>query len=223
MPIWQDTLKVLSDRARVTDSCVVAFSGGKDSLVVLDLCRKAFKRVVCFHMYFVPGLKCVERKLDYARDRWGVEILMYPHWALYRCLKQGAYCDEHYSKDDLPELKVLDIYSWVMADTGIRNIAIGAKKSDSQWRRKCYFSSTKHWDWALYPCQEWNKFDVLAYLKANKIPLPDSSGMAATGIDLTTPEICWLHDNHPEDFKRLLEWFPYAEAAVWRRKFYGIK
>jgi phosphoadenosine phosphosulfate reductase len=223
MAIWNDTLDLMKQKAEVSDSCLVAYSGGKDSLVVMDLCMKTFKNVVPFFMYFVPGLECVEKQLRYCKERWGKDVLMYPHWLLYRCMKNGIYCDEHFSKDEMPEPSLLDIYSWVRAETGISFLATGAKKSDSIWRRRCYFSSTAHWDWAFYPCQEWNKFDVMAYLEVNKIPMPDSSGKSATGIDLSTPSLLWLHDKYPDDFKTLLNWFPFAEAVVQRRKFYGIK
>lgn len=223
MPIINDTLTMLRGRAAQSDSCIVAYSGGKDSLAVMDMCVKSFKTVVPFFMYFVPGLECVEKQMAYCKERWGLEVMMYPHWLLYKCVARGIFCDEHYSKDDLVELSLLEIYSWVRQETGIHWLATGAKKSDSIWRRKCYFASTKSWDWAIYPLKEWGKFDVFAYLEANKIPIPDSSGKNATGIDLSTPSLLWLHDKHPNDFKKLLRYFPFAEAVVKRRDFYGIK
>lgn len=179
MLIWNDTLKLLKEKAEVSDSCLVAYSGGKDSLVVMDLCMKTFRNVVPFFMYFVPGLAVIDKQLAYCKERWGKDVLMYPHWLLYRCLKNGIYCDEHFSKDEMPEPTLLDIYTWVRQETGISFLATGAKKSDS-------------------------------------------SGKSATGVDLSTPSLLWLHDKHPRDFRKLLEFFPFAEAVVQRRKMYGI-
>lgn len=221
MSIWNDTLDVLNERAKVHDSCLVAYSGGKDSLAVMDLCCKTFKRVVGFYMFLVPGLACIEQQLDYARKRWGVQINHYPHWLLFRCLKHGVYCDESYTKDDMPEFSLHDIYSLAKSEAGIPVLATGAKSADSLWRRR-FFNATKGWDGMLYPIKDWNKFDVIAYLKANDIPIPDSSSGNATGVDLSTPSLLLLHDKHPEDFKKLLHWFPFAEAVVWRRTFYGV-
>ena len=223
MSIINDTLAMFREKAQISDSCIVAYSGGKDSLVVMDMCVKSFKTVVPFFMYFIPDLDCINQQLAYCKTKWGLDVMMYPHWLLFKCLKSGAFCDEHFSKDDMPEPSLLDIYSWVRAETGIHWLATGAKKSDSIWRRRCYFASTKHWDWAVYPLKEWNKFDVFSYLEANDIPVPDSSGKSATGVDLSTPSLLWLHDKHPNDYQKLLRYFPYAEAVIKRREFYGIE
>ena len=209
--------------ALIHEECLVSFSGGKDSLVVLDLCIKAFKKVVCFFMYFIPGLCVVERQLEYARTRYGVQILQYPHWILMRNIKNGNYFPAHYRYDDLPELKLSDIYKIIQQDTGINLIAIGAKSGDSLWRKYNLHNADKKYKNVIYPIIEWNKFDVLAYLKMQNIPVPDSSAGNATGIDLSTPSLLWLHDKYPEDFKKLCNYFPYAEAVVYRRAWYGIQ
>lgn len=216
-----DTLAVLSDQAKQYDKCLVAFSGGKDSLTLLDLCTRIFKTVVAFHMYFIPGLKVIEDQMEYARKRWGVEVLMYPHWLLIRCLRNGIFCNEDYKiADTLPEMSLLDTYTWVMQETGIPIMATGAKKADSMWRRR-YFYLTRNWDGIFYPLKEWMKRDVLAYLAAHNIPIPDSEGKGANGIDLSESAVLWLHDKYREDYLRLLQWFPYAEAYLKRREFYG--
>ena len=44
-----------------------------------------------------------------------------------------------------------------------------------------------------------------------------------SGVGLDHASLCWLHDSHPEDFKKLLEWYPYAEACIWHREWYDVK
>jgi hypothetical protein len=83
-------------------------------------------------------------------------------------------------------------------------------------------TTTQHWD-VVSPLSEWTKLDVLSYLKGRGLPIPDSSGRSATGIDLSTPALLWLHDNFPHDFAKLCEVFPFTEAVVWRREWYGIE
>jgi len=216
------TSQDLSLLAEMHDSVLVSYSGGKDSLVCLDLASRAFKRVVCFFMYLVPGLDVIERQLAYARDRYGVEVLYYPHISLAKFYKNEVFCPALYKWDNVKELNLGYVYSAVSRDTGIDLIMTGAKKADSLWRRTKFFSFARR-DNVVHPLVDWNKYDVLAYLGIHNIPLPDSSGRAATGVDLSTPSLCWLYDNHPGDFRKLCEYFPYAESVIYRREWYGIE
>ena len=221
MQIWQDTLDLLREKREETDTILVAFSGGKDSLVCLDLCCRIFPVVKCFFMHFVPNLKCTEDSLDYARVRWKVNIAQYPHWVLIKCLKDGIYCDQGHQQDNLPDWTLRDVYDLARAEAGCKYIVNGAKDADSLWRRR-FFNTTKGWTDMVYPIRKWNKMDVLAYCKVRQIPVPKLSTTAsATGVDLSTPSLLFLHQHYPEDFQRLLKWFPYAEAVIKREEFYG--
>lgn len=219
--IYQDTINKLQDISTLDNSVLVSYSGGKDSLVVMDLCCRYFKTVKAFFMYFVEGLECCERQLDFARKKWGVDIIQYPHWNYIRCLRDGIYCFNSTAHDKLPDWKLKNVYEAARFDSGINLIATGAKASDSQWRRRNLVHGVN--EGVFCPLKEWNKFDVLAYLKINNIPEPNSSNRQATGVDLSTPSILWLYDNYPDDFKTLLKEFPLARAAVTRRDKYGIK
>jgi phosphoadenosine phosphosulfate reductase len=221
MPIWQETLTVLRGRARISDSCLVSYSGGKDSLAVLDLCARSFKRIICFYMFLVPGLDVIERQMEYARERWKVQILYYPHRAFFTALKEGTFCKDTRWNEELPMIKLRELYDWVVMDTGIPQIATGAKSSDSMARRR-FFKNTESWDDVFYPLKGWNKHDVLAYCRAQGIILPDAHKGNTTGVDLSTRSLLWLHDTYPDDFQKLCQWFPFAEAVVKRREFYGI-
>lgn len=212
--------EILNDAATNSDSCIVFYSGGKDSLVVMDLATKIFKNVTGVYMYFVPGMSIIENQLDYAMQRWGVNIIQVPHWALLRCLKHGFYCLPKIKNLDLPDIKVKDIYYYVMKFTGINYIATGAKMADSVWRKQ-NINATKNYSFLLTPLKNWNKFDVLYYLKTNNIPVPDSEGGNATGVDLTNKFLLWLYDKHPDDFKIMSKWFPFIGAVPKKRELYG--
>jgi phosphoadenosine phosphosulfate reductase len=199
---------------------LVAFSGGKDSLVVMDLCLRTFKHVSGFFMSFIPGLDCVEYEIDRARKKHGIEIRVYPHWVTRNNIVNGIYTPSWFENDYLPEWKLADIYAMAMLDANIDQIATGAKRSDSTWRRR--FMTTFHPDAVINPIAGWHKYDVVGYLRGQGIPLPPSSGLSATGIDLSVPSLLWLHDTYPEDFRRVCDVFPFAEAVVYRRKFYSL-
>ncbi len=220
--LFTETRKELEKVARHQESILVAFSGGKDSWVCLDLCCKIFKRVVCFFLFFVPDLECVEIQLERARQRYGVEIrqYQYPHWLFFRCIKYGVYCDTHWKdRMDVWEPKLNDIYKAIIADTGIDRICSGMKGTDSLWCRR-HFAINKLGK-TLYPLKKWQRIDIISYLRMNQIDLPDAPGKNSWGIDLSTPTLLYLHDKFPDDFQRLLTFFPYAEAAVYKRMFYG--
>jgi phosphoadenosine phosphosulfate reductase len=220
--LFTETLEELKKHAKKTDAVLVGFSGGKDSLVCLDLCVRVFKKVVPFFMYLVPDIEICNQALEYAKERYGLPVIQYPHWLIFRLLKYGIYCDyNEKNNQEIPELKINDIHKAIVHDTGIPLVCWGAKKSDSMWRRR-YFSINK-FDQVCYPLKEWNKQDVFAYLRLNKIPIPDTAGVTASGIDLSTKPVLWLHDKYPEDYAKIKEIFPFVEAIVKRREFYGIK
>lgn len=215
-----DTIKLLQETAKDHEAAAVAYSDGKDSRVVMDLCCRTFKRVEAFYMYLVPGLECIDEKLHEAEVRWGVKVHQIPHESLAEALRHGIYCDPANWDEILPKMKLRDLYNLAKHALGTQILVTGAKGSDSSWRRR-YFHATRSWTDMVYPVKDWNKHDILGYLRARNIPIPESSGLNATGIALIPAELLWLHDTHPKDFQRLCEFFPYAEAVVWRRKFYG--
>lgn len=218
MSVLNDALRMLGESAAREPSVLVAYSDGKDSRVVLDLCMRTFTQVECFFMYLVPGLECIDSALFEAEKRFGVKIRQYPHWVAAKAIRGGVFCNPRNRYDDLPQWKLHDVYALAMAEAGIRQIATGAKKADSAWRRR--FMSVKNSE-LIQPIADWHKYDVLSYLKARGIPLPPSSGHSATGIDLSPKSLIWLAETYPEDFRRVCEFFPYAESVVWQRRFYG--
>lgn len=213
-------LESLSATARASDSIAVGFSGGKDSLAVLDMCTRTFSRVEAFCMVLVPGLECIESALYAAEARWKIPVRQVPHWVSYKLVRNSVMAFPNRSAQALPDVRLRDVYDYVKVELNSPFIASGAKRSDSAWRR-WYLSNTAHYTDLLYPLLEWNKVEVLAYLAARKIPVPESSGRNATGVDLTTPSLLWLHERHPEDFRRLCEHFPFAEAVIWQARWYG--
>jgi hypothetical protein len=211
------TERQLDEAAERSSSCLLAFSGGKDSLVCADLVCKKFAHVEAFFMYLIPDLECVEKALEFGRKRWGLKLHQFPHWMCWRQHKWGVFC---HPQPELSDVKLNQIYDMARTKTGIDLIVTGAKDSDSMWRKRQLGTWGKKPN-MFYPIQKWNKLQVLGYLKSHGIPLPDSSHKNATGVDLSDPSLLWLHKNHPSDYARLLREYPFAEAAIKRREFFG--
>lgn len=60
--------EIIDDVSKETDSILLFHSlSGKDSIVLLDLCYKKFKRVVVVFMYIVKDLEHIMRYYNYAK------------------------------------------------------------------------------------------------------------------------------------------------------------
>lgn len=213
--------EILAGARKLYSSAIVFYSGGKDSLVVLDMCSKmGFEKIVCVHKYFVPGLAVVEKQLEYARQRWGIDIIEYQSPHTVELLKMGDFNDVTDAIDNLPSIDSTDIETIARNDTGITLIATGHKRTDA------FGQGLSNSEWAnkeknvVQPIVFWNKFHVLAYLKSQDIPLPTSDGRNSSSMDLHPKNIVWLYENHREDFERVKALFPYIETIIWRKKFY---
>jgi hypothetical protein len=188
----------------------------------MDLAVTAFKKVTPVFMYFVPGLSIVEKQMDFARKRWGLEPLQIPHWTMFAAIKYGLYSLPRLKNDAIPKISIKEIYHYVMHVTGAPYIVWGGKAADSVWRKQT-MNSQKGYDFLLSPIKNWNKFDVLYYLKTRGIPMPEveNTKNATSGIGLQPGCILWLYDKHREDYEKMAAIFPFIGAVVARRKFYG--
>lgn len=230
MDIFTSTFSQVRAFAEHHEGAIVAFSGGKDSLVCLDMACRAFRRVVAVHGYFVPGMRFAEERVEAASARWGVPVLQYPDPQLVRLLNSDLYRDRPAGKADrLPEWSFGDIYDLARKETGISLVVTGVKYSDAMGQGLAHAKKDKAegrvgrpTEDTLRPLARWNKWHVLAYLKTRDIPVPDSDGRNSGSYDCTPDFICWLHDSHPDDFEVYCRVFPYAPAVVARRDWYGI-
>ncbi len=229
MSVVQKSIESLTELASRTPEILVSYSGGKDSLAVMEMCVKVFGpgRVKAFFWYTVPDLAFCNQSLQLCRDRWGIDPVQIPHWDMLMCMKNGLWCDQTPGLDDMPDIDLKTGYAYALHVTGSEICATGMKDADGLPRRH-FFANIRDggnpfWHRLVHPIREWHKKDVLDYLKANGIPIPEAEpGAVTTGVGLVHDALCWLHDKHPDDFKKLLKWYPYAEAAIKRRDWYGV-
>ncbi len=212
MALGEGSEERLRELAAKYPAALVFYSGGKESLVVTDLAVRHWKTVVLVHMYFVPGLEITQRRLDYAKARWGLDCLLLPHWLIGRFLRRGVYC---IPQPKIDEMNVVEMHNLARAETGIDLVLTGHRSGDGNGARRAMKWMARP---DLYqPLKNWSKLDVLAYMKANQIERIDT-----IDLDLSTHTLLTLHDHHPDDFKRVCEVYPHAEAVVFRRDRWGI-
>lgn len=199
---------------------LVGVSGGKDSIVTLDLARKYAASVRGFFMYCVPGLGFQNRYLDYLSRRYEIEIDRVPHPIRSRWLRQGTY---RLAPDrQAPILSFADVYEQLRAETGSEWIVAGEKKRDSLQRRGMLtksggFDEKRLW---ICPLSDWSNRQVYCYLKERGIPLPPDYRLSLTTSfgGLYHEELSAIKERYPDDWKKILQEHPFLEAIFARQR-----
>lgn len=201
------------------DGYIISYSGGKDSLALVDLALKTGKRTVAFFMYSIPHLDSTKFICDYARERFGIDVFELPHWATSHDLREGRF---RARAMNVPLLKVTDIERMARLKSGLRWIGVGYKKQDSLERRGMLtdwytkYGGPANPDRGVYtPIDDWSHRDVRDYLAAHNIVVPsiDKSG-GQSGITTAPHSMAWLREFWPDDYKRMLRYYPYAVAQA---------
>lgn len=213
----------IKTQAKITDTVLVAFSGGKDSVVTLDLCCRYFKRVIPFFMYIAPGLSFQEQLLTWYENKYGVKIIRLPHFDTSSFMRYGTF--RNYDLE-VPIISITDIYNYLREETGAVWIAAGERINDSIVRRAMIkrTGSIDRKRGRFYPVAYWTKREIYDYIKYKKLKLgQDSKLMGFSFKSLEGRELFMLRDRFPEDYERILRVYPFAGASVERYVRYGEK
>ena len=212
------TLTHLQKYKQFGDSVSVAFSGGMDSLVTLDLCRRLFPNTCAYHMYLVPGLDFIERPIERYCTSIGVPLVMVPHWNLSQLFRAGVYMPG--SHPNFRHVKQKHIERHIRFRQGTQWIAYGHKQTDSISRR--YYLNTRGMgdlkDFRLAPIWNWTPKQVSLYVKLYGLEQYVVSlrfGQEKMGgLKLNKRCLCMIKEKHPDDFRRILDVFPVAETLT---------
>ena len=207
--------------AAITDSVLVAFSGGKDSVVTLDVCMRHFAHVEGFFMYQVRGLSFQESILRYYEDKYGIPIHRIPHSELSQWLRYGLFrhCDF-----DCPIVSVKETYDYMRENTDIWWIAAGERIADSVWRRAMIKSSgtIDPKRGRFFPIAEWSKADVMAYIRQRKLRVgAESSRLGFSFRSLMGKDLLKIQKHFPQDYARIRRWFPLVDVSIIHHKMQG--
>lgn len=207
-------LRVVETAASMTDRILVSFSGGKDSVVTLDLCMRHFQHVECFFMYYVKGLSFQEDILRYYEDRYGVPIYRIPHFELSIWLRYGVFREMDL---DVPIVSIKQIYDYMRDNTDIYWIAAGERIADSVWRRAMIKHSGSIDDvrGRVYPISEWKKDDILSYIRQRKLRVgAESAHLGFSFRSLLPRDVREIRKVYPQDYSLIREWFPLVDAGL---------
>ncbi|WNV82227.1 hypothetical protein [Umezawaea sp. Da 62-37] len=205
---------------------LLGFSRGKDSLAAWLAMRDAGITVVPYHLYLVPDLRFVEDSLKFYEDFFGVPILNLPHPTLYRWLNSLLFQPPERAAvieaAQLPEPTYEELAELIRTDFDLPAAwnADGVRAADSPNRRMAMVThgpKREHlrkvsivWDWRIA--------DVRAALARHHCPLPEEYewfGRSFDGMDFRFLDP--IRQHAPEDYRRILDWFPLADLEVFRR------
>lgn len=208
-------------QSKITDSVIVAFSGGKESVVVADLCHRYFKNVKMFFMYICPDLSFQEKTLEWYEKKYQTEIIRIPHMDVSEFFHYGSFRAPDYT---FPIVSINDIYKYVRLKTDIWWIAAGERINDSIVRRAMMkkSGSIDEQRGRIYPVSAWKKQEIIDYIKYHNLYLgADSRKMGFSFKTLEGRELMMVKENFPEDYDKLIHLYPFAGAGIKRVEEYG--
>lgn len=217
------TLKEL--RAQ-TDTVLLSFSTGKDSIAAWLALRDTFK-VVPVYLYLIPHLEFVERALSYYESFFHTKIMRLPHPSLLRMLRGFVFQPpERIRLIQAMQINAVSFEDIYRAAAQAANLphqwtAIGVRSADSPARRIAaqrfgMFNETRK---VFYPLSEWKRAEVTNAIRDANIKLPaDYSlfGRSFDGIDFRF--LAPVREHYPNDYARILEWFPLVEMELLRHR-----
>ena len=211
----------IKTQAKITDSVIVAFSGGKESIVTLDLCFRYFKNVRAFFMYICPDLSFQERTLEWYEKKYQTEIIRIPHMDVSEFFHYGSF---RIPDPTYPIVSINDIYKYVRLKTDIWWIAAGERIDDSIVRRAMMkkSGSIDVQRGRFYPVAMWKKREIIDYIKFHNLYLgQDSKKLGFSFKSLWGKELAMLKHHFPEDYQKVIRLYPFAEAGVKRFEEFG--
>lgn len=212
---------------------LVAYSGGKDAIACTLALIEAGVDVRLAHLYGIPGrepgkaLSFVEQGLTYTEEKLGIPVARYPHPSLYRKLRHLVFQPPErcalIEAAQLPQPGVQEMWTFIREDLGLPAdtwVADGVRAADSPYRRASLATHgvMKPSTMKVSPIHDWVKFEWTACLDRWGWKLPPDYpmfGRSFDGIDYRF--LAPMRDAYPDDYQRVLDWFPLAELELMRR------
>ena len=213
-----------------TDTILLAFSCGKDSIAAWLRLRQAFPNVIPFYMWLVPGLEFVERDLAYFEEFFETPIIRYPNPAAYNTLRAGTLQAPAnwawLNSTPIPGRLTRKFVETVLKDElGLPQetyVATGTRAADSPVRR---MAIVKHGPISIarrkfHPIWDWNKERLMSTIHRSGVRLPVDYllwGRSFDGLDRRFVTV--LKRVYPDDYARIKAFYPLIDAEDYRAEF----
>lgn len=202
----------------MTNSLILGFSTGKDSIVALDIASRYFKKLYVYFLYIVPDLEFQEKILRKYERKYDIQIDRLPHPDVSNFLKYGTFRPPDSA---VRQVQFSDLHDYLRVKSGYKWIAGGERINDSITRR-AFLKTSGSIDlssYRMYPLINWNKQSVIEYIKRKHLILSkDLSVIGRSFCSLNGKELLYVAENYPEDFERIKRFYPLCEVSVLREK-----
>lgn len=213
------------------EDVLLAFSGGKDSisswLALLDSGMPP-ERIHPYYVNMVPNLEFINRTMEYFEEKFQTRIARYPSPMHYQRLNYGTFQTEERMEIIeaawLPNFDFPDVIAAVHKDLGFEEElwkCDGVRATDSIVRRIAMrdHGPMRHGTRKVSPIWDWRITDVRNAMAYHEIEWPvdyEWFGRSFDGIDYRF--LRPIKDNAPEDYERLLDWYPLLELELIRNE-----
>ena len=215
--------EIIDDVSKETDSILLFNSlRGKDSIVLLDLCYKKFKRVIVVFMYLVKDLEHIMRYYNYAKAKYpNIEFVQVPHYALFNYIKTGYMGIKQNTKQR--QWTLADITEKLREKLGVEWACYGFKQSDSLNRRlmlRSYTDGKEAVNWKtkkFYPLSTYKNKEILDFILDHRLKNPEVCGTnkQSSGVDIEDIEYQkYLKELYPADLEKIYKVFPMARIVM---------
>ena len=215
--------EIIDDVSKETDSILLFHSlSGKDSIVLLDLCYKKFKRVIVVFMYLVKDLEHIMRYYNYAKTKYpNIEFVQVPHYALFNYIKTGYMGIKQNTKQR--QWTLSDITDKLREKIGVEWACYGFKQSDSLNRRlmlRSYTDGKEAINWKtkkFYPLSTYRNKEIMDFILDHRLKNPEVCGTnkQSSGVDIEDVEYQkYLKELFPADLEKIYNVFPMARIVM---------
>lgn len=215
-------------RARLGPTVVLAFSNGKDACGSWLNLRRYFEDIRPVYREIVPGLAFVEESLAHYERFFGAKITRVPSEALMRNVErlsfmtwaQGTAVDaapmfRGFGTSELNQV----LYRTLKLPPDATWVANGLRRGDSMARALILKSKgPADEDLHVFSCVfDWTDARLEEELRAAGCGLPVDYALFGRSFDSIRARFLRpIKEHFPDDFKRILEWFPLAEVELLR-------
>ena len=227
---WQSSDYLCAEIAEHTDTVVLSFSMGKDSLAAYIQLKRFFKNVHLYYLYLAPNIPFIDANIAYYEQEFGQKIVQLPS-SIFAINYAGFLfqpvtnvdkidtanfytADKDKYNDTLA--KAVKAYFNASLDTPV---ADGVRADDNLNRRSAIvqYSPYNFNRNQFRPVYDWSKSDCFNEIRKAGIKLPVDYqlwGRTFEGYDYKFIKglKMWL----PESYEVLRSWYPFIELEILR-------